>query len=123
MTHSEPEGHKGHITKELREQSKFFNIQRISFPAGRDDAIKFFKQNNIRAHCVRTMTNSERIDHFIMGRDPEIILIFIKNPESEAYWGLISSISSLSRLISSGISKSKRARLICTKCHLECQRH
>ena len=41
-----PEGHKGRITKELREQSKFFNIKGINFPAGRDDAIKFFKQNN-----------------------------------------------------------------------------
>ena len=113
-----PEGHKGRITKELREESKFFNIEGISFPAGRDDAIKFFKQNNIKAHCFCAMINSERIDHFITARDPEIILIFRKNPEGEAHWGLIPSISSLSLLISSGISKSKRACLICTNCHL-----
>ena len=64
------------------------------------------------------MTNSERIDHFITERDPEITLIFIKNPEGKTHWGLIPSLSSLSRLISSRISKSKRARIICTNCHI-----
>ena len=63
------------------------------------------------------MTNSERIDHFLTGRDPKIILIFIKNYEGESHCGLIPSLSSLSRLVSSGISKSKRARFICTNCH------
>ena len=38
-----PEGHKGRITKELREQSKSFNIKGVQFPAGKDEAIKFFK--------------------------------------------------------------------------------
>ena len=85
---------------------------------GKDDMIKLAKQNNTRIHCVCAMTNGERIDHFITSRDPEIILIFIKNLEGESHWGVIPSLSSLSRLVSSSISKSKRARFICTNCHL-----
>ena len=45
-----PEGHKGRITEILREQSKSFNIEGINFPASKNDAIKFFKRNNLRVH-------------------------------------------------------------------------
>ena len=84
---------------------------------GKDDMIKLLKQNNTRGHCVCAETNSTRIDHFIVDRDPEIILLFIKNEEGKAYWCVIPSRSSLSRLVSSSISKSTRARLICFNCH------
>ena len=46
-------------------KSEYFNIEGINFPAGKDDAIELFKQNNLRVHCVCAMTNSERFDHFI----------------------------------------------------------
>ena len=80
-----PEKDAGRITKVLREQSKTFNIEGVSFPMGKDDMIKLAKQNNTRVHCVCATTNSERIDHFIVDRNPEIILIFIKNPEGESH--------------------------------------
>ena len=113
-----PEKDAGRITKVLREQSKSFNIEGVNFPMGKDDMIRLAKQNNTRVHCVCAMTNSERIDHFITERDSDIILIFIKISESEWHWGVVPSLSPLSRLISSSISKSKRARHICTNCHI-----
>ena len=113
-----PEKDAGRITKRLREQSKTVDITRINFPMGKIDMIKLLRQNNTRAHCICTETNSQRIDHLIVDRNPEIILLFIKNPEGKAHWCVIPSIASLSRLVSSGISKSKQAHLICPNCHI-----
>ena len=113
-----PEKDAGRITKRLREQSKTVDITGVHFPMGKDDMIKLLRQNNTRAHCVSAETNSTRIDHFIVDRSPEIILLFIKNPEGRAHWCVIPSIASLSCLVSSEISKSKRARFICVNCHM-----
>ena len=47
--------------------------------------------------------------------------MLMKNPEGESHWCAIPGVSSLSRLTSSNISKSKRARFICTNCiHFTC---
>ena len=79
---------------------------------GKKDMIKLLRNNNTRAHVLCAETNSPRIDHYIVDRSPEIILLFI------CHWCVIPSLSSLSRLVSSGISKSKRARFICPNCHI-----
>ena len=79
--------------------------------------VKLLKQNNTRGHCICAETNSSRINHFIPDRDPEIILLFLKNEEGKAHWCVVPSRASLSRLVSSSISKSKRACFICLNCH------
>ena len=112
-----PEKDAGRITKRLREQSKTVNITGVSFPMGKADMIKLLRQNNTRAHIVCAETNSTQIDHYIVDKSPEIILLFIKNTEGKGHWCVIPNLPSLSRLVSSGISKSKRARLICVNCH------
>ena len=67
----------GHITKLLRELSKTFNIDGINYPVGKSD-IKFEKLNNIKIHCLCTMTNSECIDHCKPSKNPDWILLLIK---------------------------------------------
>ena len=54
-----PEKDAGRITKVLRKQSGSFNIERVSFPMGKDDMIRLSRQNNVRVHCVCAMTNNE----------------------------------------------------------------
>ena len=112
-----PEKDAGRITKRLREQSKTVNITGITFPMGKDDMTKLAKQNNTRVYSVCAETNSKRIDHFIPDRNPDIFLMFIKNPEGQAHWCVIPSRSLLSRLISSSVSKGKRPCFICLNCH------
>ena len=41
----------------------------------------------------------------------------MKNPQGQSHWCVIRDRKSLSRLISSNISKAKQARHICTLCH------
>lgn len=114
-----PEKDSGRITKLLRKQSKTFNIEGINFPPGKGDIIRFEKLNGIKIHCLCAMKNSERIDHYKAARDPDWILILIKNPGGESHGCYIPSLSWLSRLVSSSISKSKRVRFICTNCHVK----
>ena len=113
-----PEKDAGKITKRLREQSKKVDITGVGFPMGKRDMIRLLRNNNTRAHVLCAEVGSQRIDHYIVDRNPEIILLFIKNQEGQAHWCVIPSLSSLSRLTSSGISKSKRARFICPNCHI-----
>ena len=80
--------------------------------------IKLLRNNNTRAHVLCAETNNQRIDHYIVDRMPEIILLFIKNENGQAHWCVIPNLASLSRLVSSGISKSNRARYICPNCHI-----
>ena len=79
-----PEVQAGRITKKLREQSKTVNITGVSFPMRKKDMKKLLKQNNTRAHVICAETNSTRIDHYILDRNPEIILLLIKNSEGSA---------------------------------------
>ena len=102
----------------LKEESKKGDITDISFPMGKNYMMKVLRQNNTRAHIVCAETNSRRIDHYIVDRNPEMILLFIKNPEGKGHWCAIPSLAALSRLVSSGIAKSKRARFICSNCNI-----
>ena len=104
-----PEKDAGRITKRLREQSKKVDITGVEFPMDKKDMIRLLRNNNTRAHVLCAETNSARIDHYIVDRNPEIILLFIKNPEGKCHWCIIPSLSLLSHLVSSGISKSRRA--------------
>ena len=113
-----PEKDASRITKRLREQSKTINITGVGFPMGKKDMIKLLKNNNTRAHVICAETNSTRIDHYIVDRNPEIILLFIKSPEGKCHWCVVLNLASLSRLTSSGISKSNQAQYICPNCHI-----
>ena len=99
------------------EDIKRFDISGVNLPPGEDDIRKFEELNNLRIHCVCAQTDGKHVEIYKSAYNPHFILMLMKNPKGESHWCVIPSTKSLSRLISSNISKSKRARHICTNCH------
>ena len=81
IAHFKPENHSGRITKVLRKQSKTFNLEVVCFPLGKDGLIRIEKQNGLKIFALCAETNGKRVDILKPCRDPNIILILLKNIE------------------------------------------
>ena len=112
-----PQYNPGRITQKVKDKIKTYNINGITIPPDEAGIKKFEKQNNIKIHCVCAMTNGKHLEIYKAAYKPDIILCLMKNPKGESHWCIIKDKKALSRLISSNISKSKRARHICMLCH------
>ena len=99
------------------EDIKKFDITGVNLPPGKDDIKKFEELNNLRIHCVCTQTGGKHVEIYKSAYNPHFILMLMKNPAGVSHWCVVPSTKSLSRLISSNISKSKLTRHICTNCH------
>lgn len=69
------------------------------------------------------MTDGKHIEIYMPAQKPDFILLLMKNPAGKSHWCVILNEKSLSRLVSSNISKSKRMRHICTNCHQKSAEH
>ena len=112
-----PKINAGRITKELLEYIKGFQTKGVNLPPERKDIIKFEKLNNLRIHCCCAQTDGKHVEIYKAAQNPDFILMLMKNFAGISYWCMVPSAKSLVRLTSSNISKSKRARHICTNCH------
>lgn len=101
----------------MKTQVKAYNITSINLSPDEAGVKKFEKLNNLKIHCICAMTDGKHIEIYKAAYKPDFILCLMKNPQGQSHWCVVRGIEALSRLISSNISKSKRARHICTLCH------
>ena len=78
---------------------------------------KFGKLNNLEIHTICAMTDGKHIDMYEGCYQPDVILCLMKNPQGQSHWCVVRDRAALSRLISANMSKTKRARHVCTLCH------
>ena len=117
-----PEKNPGRITRQLKKDIQKFNIEGVNLPPSKKDIIKFEKNNNIKILALCAQTDGEHVEIYKPCINPDLMIMLMKNPKGQSHWCAIPCISSLSRLVSSNISKSKRARFICTNCiHFNCR--
>ena len=121
---NKPEKNPGRITRQLKKDIKKFNIEGVNLPPTKDDIKKFEKLNDLKILAVCAQTDGQHVEIYKEQHNPDIILMLMKNPKGQSHWCAIPGVSSLSRLVSANISKSKRARFICTNClHFTCTTH
>ena len=121
---NKPENNPGRITRQLKKDIQKYNVEGINLPPSKDDIEKFEKNNNLKILALCAMTNGKHVEIYKDQIDPDIMIMLMKNPQGQSHWCAIPGVSSLSRLTSSNISKSKRARFICTNCiHFTCRTH
>ena len=113
-----PENNPGRISEELRQRIKEYNMVGISFPLKVSDLSKIEEQNGLKIFALGVSTNRKRID-IIKSCDapyPNVILVLFKNPQGKCHWGALPNMKSLSRFVSSTISRHHGTRLVCTNC-------
>ena len=96
---------------------KSYNTEGIQLPPDEEGVKKFEKLNNIKIHCVCAMTDEKHIEMYKAAYKPNIMLCLMKNRQRQSHWCVVRGREGLSRLISNNMSKTKRARHICTLCH------
>ena len=121
---NKPENNPGRITRQLKKDIQKYNVEGVNLPPAKDDIIKFEKLNGMKILALCSMTDGKHVEIYKECLNPDIMLMLMKNSEGQSHWCAIPGVSSLSRLTSSNISKSKSARFICTNCiHFTCRTH
>ena len=121
---NKPMKNPGRITRQIKKDIEKYNVKGVNLPPTKDDIKKFEKLNNLRILCVCAQTDGKHVEIYKECHQPDIMLMLMKNLKGQSHWCAIPSISSLSRLVSANISKSNRARFICTNClHFTCRTH
>ena len=116
-----PEKNPGRITRQLKKDIKKFNIEGVNLPPTKEDIRKFEKLNNMKILCVCAQTDGRHVEIYKEQHNPDIILMLMKNPKGESHLCVVPTPSSLVSLTSANLSKSKKARFICTNClHFTC---